>query len=61
MADFEEIQEKIEGFMKALSDQKTKEKYKILDDLKAFLLADPRPPHLNLDQIDYILIGEEDN
>jgi hypothetical protein len=47
--------------MKALLIRKLKRNISRLDDLKAFLLADPRPPHLNLDQIDYILIGEEDN
>lgn len=60
MADFEEIQETIERFMKQLTDPKTKEKYKLLDQLRDFLFHEQEPPFLNLDQIDYLLVGDED-
>ena len=44
--------------MKSLSDPKVKKKYKLLEELKDFLLKEPQP-YLNLDQIDYLLIGDE--
>ncbi len=61
MADYEEVQSTIERFMKAFYDKKTKERYKLLDDFRGFLLAEPHPPYLNLDQIDYVLAGEEED
>jgi hypothetical protein len=59
-ADFEEIQERLEGFMKRLSDPKGKEKYKVLEQLRDFLFEPRDTPYLNLDQIDYVLVGDED-
>ena len=44
--------------MHKFSDPKTKKKFKLLEDLKNFLFKDPQP-YLNLDQIDYLLIGDE--
>ena len=58
MGDFEEVQETLATFMKRFSDKKTKEKFKLLSDLRAFLFGKPQP-YLNLDQIDYLLIGDE--
>ena len=46
--------------MKKLSDSKVKKKFKVMDDLKDFLFTEPQP-YLNLDQIDYLLIGEEND
>lgn len=60
MADFEEVQEALERFMKQLNDPKAKEKYKVIDQLRDFLLDPKDPPYLNLDQIDYVLVGDED-
>ena len=59
MADYEEVQEGIERYMKALYDKKTKERYKLIEEFRAFLFKEPHPPYLNLDQIDYVLVGEE--
>lgn len=58
MADFDEIQETIEKFIQSFSDPKTKKKFKLLTDLKAFLFNEPQP-YLNLDQIDFLLIGDD--
>ena len=57
--DYEEVQEKIERFVKALYDKKTKDRYKLIEDFRSFLFKEPHPPYLNLDQIDYLLVGEE--
>jgi hypothetical protein len=59
MADYEEVQETIEKYMKSLFDKKTKERFKLIEELRGFLFKEPNPPYLNLDQIDYLLIGEE--
>ena len=58
MADFDEIQGKIEGFMKKLSNKKQKKKYEIVEELRKFIFTDPQP-YLNLDQIDYLLVGDD--
>ena len=39
--EFERIQETLEGFMKKLSDKKTKKKYALIDDLKKFIFTNP--------------------
>lgn len=57
---YEEVQESIERFMKALYDKKTKDRFKLVEDLRGYLMQEPHPPILNLDQIDYLLVGEED-
>ena len=60
MADeYEEVQEQIERYIKALYDKKTKDRYKLIEEFRAYLLKEPHPPYLNLDQIVYILVGEE--
>ena len=41
MADFDEIQGKIEGFMKKLSNKKQKKKYEIVEELRKFIFTDP--------------------
>ena len=57
--DYEEVQEKIETYMKTLYDKKTKERFKVLEEFHVYLVGGQHPPYLNLDQIDYVLIGEE--
>ncbi|CDW79380.1 UNKNOWN [Stylonychia lemnae] len=44
--------------MKKFSDKKTKKKFKLLEDFKKYLFKEPQP-YLNLDQIDFLLIGDE--
>lgn len=41
MADFDEIQETIETYMKKFSDEKIKKKFKLLDEFKSFLFTEP--------------------
>ena len=41
MAEFEEIQETLEKFMKKFSDKKTKKKFKLIEDLRDFLFKEP--------------------
>ena len=49
MADFEEVQESLERFMKQLSDPKAKERYKVMDQLRDYIFDLKDPPYLNLD------------
>jgi len=58
MADYEQTESSLNGYMQKLNNPKVKEKFKIIKELESFILD--RKPYLNLDQIDLVLQGEED-
>ena len=46
-------------YMGKLNDKRVKKKYQVVLDLSHWLFKEPQP-YLNLDQIDYLLLGDEE-